>query len=189
MKRLAEAADPKPGGTTLGWRLYPVAEEISLAGVVWKADECQAFAYDEGDLYFILTLSPESRCKLAAIFGGNLEKVPKAVEVELIRKSTPKVTTEAFGGWSSCGVEFQDLSDQAPHCFDVRGYNGRDWNHLFAADGFVEVTGPLVVDVGEDQEDNADVSRGRLEIHPARLLRRLEAVDMCTRCEPAASFK
>lgn len=189
MKRLGEAIDAKPGGTTLGWRLYPVIEEITLVGMAWKAEECQEFMYGEDDLIFILTLSEESRCRLAVFFNGDLAKVPKAVEVELIRNSTPRVSSEPFGGWSSCGVQFQDREDATPHFFDVRGYNGRDWSHLFASDGPVAVTGPLVVDVGEDQENNADVSRARLEIHPAQLIRMLPTTDMCTPCAPLPPSK
>jgi len=183
MHRLSEAADSKSGGTTLGWRLYPVAEEIVLTGRVWTADECQAFVPGEGDLYFILTLTEESRDCLKQFFDQKLEDVPQAVEVELIRDSTQSKSVEPFGGWSSCGVRFQDLHDAEPHCFDVRGYNGRDWQHLFEADGFAEVTGALVVDVGEDQENNAEVSRGRLEVHPAGLIRRLSSFDGEVACD------
>ena len=155
LKRFAHIADGDVHQK--GWvaaRLFPLSNRVVVAGVVRVGTRCKAASsqdISDGDLWFYLRLTEESRRHLAKFFNGKLAKVPMEVHVEIIDLCRKCSNPPEFTGWDSTdpsqlirfGRPNKALGPMSPG-----GLNSSDWQCLLrSVEWNARVTGPLVADI------------------------------------------
>jgi len=153
-------------GNWLAQRLFALDDDVEISGAIVKDPSCFAHEPDD-DLSFFVVLSDESKRTLAKYFGSP-EKVPEAVEAEMVGALSVvrgPVTFETWRPGSARPVEF--ATGAAPfrpiaHETDWPMLQAREWKYIV-------LRGALVVDMGSGNR----AGTGELEIHPAEQIRLL----------------
>jgi hypothetical protein len=179
--RLSKVKDYPPHGD--GWlarRLFPLADRVVVSGTLRRDGHCLSKGpTSDLDREFYILLSDASRKCLESYFSPPTQ-VPTHINVEMVKELSkylggraPFKTAES--GWERDRVGF--ATDTGPfHPINV----SLDWDTITNSDSplqYVEVTGPLVIDMAD-----ASVGNGQLEIHPVERIRVLSKPPKKPKC-------
>jgi len=153
-------------GNWLAQRLFALDDGVEISGAIVKDPTCFAHESDD-DLSFFVVLSDESKRTLAKYFGS-AEKVPQAVEAEMVGALSAVGGPAAFNTWRAGSVRPVGFATgTAP--FGPIDYE-TDWPMLQAREWkYIVIRGALVIDMGSGNR----AGTGELEIHPAEQIRLL----------------